>query len=113
MSKEDLRKFLESHFHIEKKITALEQEVGKLHCSCYDTADDEAEILEEIENLRAKQKAVRLAISKLENPDLEAVMIMRYINHYTESETADALHYAHRTVQEKVRKGIKKLSEII
>lgn len=111
MGKEELRKFLESHFHIEKKIISLEQEVARLHCSCFDTKAEEQEIIEEIQTLRGRQNRIRQLISKLDDYDLEAVLIMRYINHKTETETALELNYAQRTVQEKIKKAIKILTK--
>lgn len=117
MSKEDIRKSLESHFYIDKKMISLEQEVARLHCSCYDTKNEEQAILDELNDLRERQKKVRETISLLDDYDLESVLIMRYINHKTEAETADELHYAQRTVQEKIKKAIKilttKLDEVI
>ena len=72
-------------------------------------ADEEKEIDEQIVRLRQKQRDIRQLISSLNDDDLEAVLIFRYIVHNTEEQTAEKLNYAPRTVQEKIKKAVSKL----
>lgn len=108
MTKEEMRKHLDSHFHASKKILALEMEVEALSS----TSGKDAEVqrlTDEISCLREKQTAVRETIRSLNDDDLESVLIMRYINYLTVEQTADALNYARRTINEKIKKAIDKL----
>lgn len=132
MTESEMREYLEGHFYASKKIKALEAEKTQLRLSAqggaisYEgnyavskengterklihLANDEAEIDEEIRQLREKQHEIRHTIDLLEDDDLESVLIYRYIAYNTEAETAVGLNYAPRTVQEKVKKAIRKL----
>ena len=132
MNETDMREYLEGHFYASKKIKALEAEKMQLRLNAqggsisYESnytaskengiertlmslADEEAEIDKKIKYLKAKQHNIRHTIDLLDDDDLESVLIYRYIAYRTESETAVELNYAPRTVQEKVKKAIRKL----
>ena len=132
MTETEMRNYLEGHFYASKKIKALEAERRQLRINAQggaisfegnnttgksnDTernlmrlADEEKEIDEQIVRLRQKQRDIRQLISSLNDDDLEAVLIFRYIVHNTEEQTAEKLNYAPRTVQEKIKKAVSKL----
>ena len=132
MTENEVRGYLESHFYASKKIKALEEERKQLRlnaaggtisfedsgtgskstgteCKLMSLADDERELDEQISGLRDLQREVRASIASLHDNDLESVLIYRYIAYLTEEETAEGLNYAQRTVQEKIKKAIKKL----
>lgn len=132
MTENRMREYLERHFYNSKMIIALEAERtqlrlnaqgGAINYECnYTTsnenaternlmslADDEKEIDKEISEIKTEQREIRQLIYSLHDRDLESVLIYRYIAHHTEEETAEGLNYALRTVQEKIKKAIKKL----
>lgn len=132
MTEVQMRNYLEGHFYASKKIKALEEERRQLRISAqggavsyegnYTTtkanasertlvrlADEEKKIDDEIVRLRNKQREIRQLISSLDDDDLEAVLIFRYVVHNTEEQTAEKMNYAPRTVQEKMKKAIRKL----
>ena len=132
MTENEVRGYLESHFYASKKIKALEEERKQLRLNAagcaisfeesgtgsksngterklMSLADDERELDEQISGLRDLQREVRASIASLHDNDLESVLIYRYIAYHTEEETAEGLNYAQRTVQEKIKKAIKKL----
>ena len=132
MTEVQMKNFLEGHFYASKKIKALEAERKQLRLSAQggavgyegvssatrqnsternliSLADEEQKIDDEIARLRESQQKVRRTIDLLHDDDLEAVLIFRYIIHNTEEQTAEKLNYAPRTVQEKIKKAIKKL----
>lgn len=132
MTETEMRNYLEEHFYASKKIKALEAERRQLRMNAQGgaisfegnnttgksnaternlmrLADEEKEIDEQIVRLRQKQRDIRQLISSLNDDDLEAVLIFRYIVHNTEEQTAEKLNYAPRTVQEKIKKAVSKL----
>ena len=132
MTENRMREYLERHFYNSKMIIALEAERTQLRLNAqggainyegnYTTsnenaternlmslADDEKEIDKEISEIKTEQREIRQLIYSLHDRDLESVLIYRYIAHHTEEETAEGLKYAMRTVQEKIKKAIKKL----
>lgn len=132
MTETEMRNYLEGHFYASKKIKALEAERKQLRMNAQGgaisfegnnttgksnaternlmrLADEEKEIDEQIVRLRQKQRDIRQLISSLNDDDLEAVLIFRYIVHNTEEQTAEKLNYAPRTVQEKIKKAVSKL----
>lgn len=132
MTETEMRNYLEGHFYASKKIKALEAERRQLRMNAQGgaisfegnnttgksnaternlmrLADEEKEIDEQIVRLRKKQRDIRQLISSLNDDDLEAVLIFRYIVHNTEEQTAEKLNYAPRTVQEKIKKAVSKL----
>jgi hypothetical protein len=137
MNEKEVGAFLESHFYASKKIKALEAERRQLRATAqgagvnYESigstgtrqngtektymrlADDEAKIDLQISQLREEQGKVRAAIDLLNNADLEAVLISRYILHNTKNKTAKLLKYAPRAVAYKQRKAIKILCTLL
>lgn len=134
MTEEEMRMHLEKHFYASKKIKALEAERTQLRLNaaggainyednCTGTAsksngterklmslaDAEQAIDKQVLELRLLQQSIRQLIASLQDNDLEAVLIYRYILHNTEEQTAEQLNYAKRTVQEKVKRAIYKL----
>ena len=132
MTNEEMRDYLESHFYASKKIKALEAEKIQLRLNAavgtasyeennttskkngtelklMSLADEEAELDRQIVELRVQLREIRELIASLHDDDLEAVLIYRYIAHHTEKETAEGLNYAQRTVQEKIKKAVRKL----
>lgn len=132
MTEQEMRDHLEKHFYASKKIKALEAERTQLRLNAaggavsyednytssksngterklMSLADAEREIDEQIVELRLLQQSIRQLIASLKDDDLESVLIYRYIAYNTEEETAEGLNYASRTVQEKIKKAIKKL----
>lgn len=132
MTEVQMRNYLEGHFYASKKIKALEEERRQLRisaqggavsyegnytttkanaseCTLVRLADEEKKIDDEIVRLRNKQREIRQLISSLDDDDLEAVLIFRYVVHNTEEQTAEKMNYAPRTVQEKMKKAIRKL----
>ena len=132
MTENEMREYLESHFYASKKIKALEAERMQLRMDATGgatsfegnntttkengterklmrLADEEQKLDIQIAELRRLQGEVRESIASLEDNDLESVLIYRYIAYHTEEETAAGLNYAQRTVQEKIKKAIKKL----
>lgn len=103
MTEQEIKKFLKSHFYATQKIKALTEEAELLSES--QRNDIDLEIVE----LKKQQERVRQVIAELHDNDFESVLIYRYVLYNTEEQTADKLHYAPRTVQEKVKKAIKKI----
>ena len=135
MTETEVRDYLKSHFYATQKIKALESEKFQLRLDAQGgaisfegtgsapvkdnitelrlmkLADKEATIDQEIQRLTLHKDKVRQFIADLHDDDLESVLIFRYILYCTEEQAAEKLNYAPRTVQEKVKKAIKKLSE--
>lgn len=112
MTPEQMREFLDGHRHASKKIIALQMEIEALALA----SDNDVELqrlTNEISQCQTKMQAVRDAIRLLEDDNLESVLLMRYINHLTVEETADALSYARRTINEKIKKAVNKLCTIM
>ena len=135
MTETEVRDYLRSHFYATQKIKALELEKQQLRLDAqggavsYEgtgsspakdnltelrlmkLADKETAIDQEIERLTQRKDNVRQFIASLHDDDLESVLIFRYILYCTEEKAAEKLSYAPRTVQEKVKKAVRKLSE--
>lgn len=103
MTEQEVKAFLKSHFYATQKIKALTEEAELL------SENQRNDIDLEIVELKKQQERVRQAIAELHDNDFESVLIYRYVLYNTEEQTADKLHYAPRTVQEKVKKAIKKI----
>lgn len=103
MTEQEVKAFLKSHFYATQKIKALTEEAELL------PENQRNDIDLEIVKLKKHQERVRRVIAELHNNDFESVLIYRYVLYNTEEQTADKLHYAPRTVQEKVKKAIKKI----
>lgn len=67
----------------------------------------------EQEDMAIKAAAeIQDAITKLQDDDLEAVLINRYLNFLTAEQTAEAMNYTSRTIKSKTKKAITKLSTV-
>ncbi|MBP5431566.1 hypothetical protein [Ruminococcus sp.] len=136
MTEKDAREFLKSYFFATQKIKALELEKIQLRIDAQGGAVSyegnypsmkkngvesnlirlaarEQEIDEEIAQLKFKCKRVRDIIGRLEDDDLESVLINRYITYHTIEETAEIMNYAPRTVRKKQKQAYKKLCLIM
>lgn len=108
MTPEQMREFLDGHRHASKKIIALQMEIKALALTS-DNDEELQRLTNEISQCLEKMQAVRDAIRLLEDDNLESVLLMRYINHLTIEQTADALNYARQTIKDKTNKAIAKL----
>ncbi|MBQ8960580.1 MAG: hypothetical protein IJ071_05115 [Ruminococcus sp.] len=135
MTKAEVRDLLRSHLYATQKIKALEEEKHQLRLDAqggaisFDgtgpspvkdntaeirlmkLADKENAIDQEIQRLTAHKDKVRQFIADLHDDGLESVLIFRYILYCSEEQTAEKLHYAPRTIQEKIRRAVRKLCE--
>lgn len=68
---------------------------------------------DEIKNLENIKSEIMNLISKLNDSELETVLIHRYILFHTVEETAEIMNYSTRTVIRKIDTAIKKLSLIV
>lgn len=76
-------------------------------------ADTEMKLSRQILELLDVTDEISEAIAKLEDDDLETVMIHRYLLFHTIEETAEMMNYNERTVRRKQNKAIEKLSAIV
>lgn len=68
---------------------------------------------DEIKNLENIKSEIMNLIAKLNDSELETVLIHRYILFHTVEETAEIMNYSTRTVIRKIDTAIKKLSLIV
>lgn len=135
MTEPDLRHWLNRAFYADKKAKALDALVQQCReraqgltasWECNDTGRSDstengtenalmrlAEIEQKALNLRVECADILAetltAIWKLEDDDLEAVLINRYVLFYTIEQTAEIMNYAPRTVRKKQKQAIEKL----
>lgn len=135
MKTDEMREKLESYFYYGKKILALESEMSELRLRAMSStinysgtqsatktnstetklmsiADEEQSIEQQINAIHTKRAEIRHMIDKLGNPDLEAVLITRYISCYTVEQTAEQLGYSTEAIIKKTSRAIKKLCEL-
>lgn len=131
----ELRHWLNRAFYADKKAKALDALVQQCreraqgltaNWECNDTGKSDgaengtenalmrlAEIEQKALNLRLECADILAetltAIWKLEDDDLEAVLINRYVLFYTIEQTAEIMNYAPRTVRKKQKQAIEKL----
>lgn len=131
----ELRRWLNRAFYADKKAKALDALVQQCreraqgltaNWECNDTGKSDgaengtenalmrlAEIEQKALNLRLECADILAetltAIWKLEDDDLEAVLINRYVLFYTIEQTAEIMNYAPRTVRKKQKQAIEKL----
>lgn len=134
----DIKKWLNRAFHANNKANALEALVKQLReraqsvsvCyECNDTgkssstkngvenaymrlADTEMRLCNQIIELLDIDDEIRDVISKLNDNDLETVMIHRYLLFHTIEETAELINCSPETVKRKHRKAIEKLEKL-
>lgn len=134
----EVKNWLNRAFYADKKIKALEELV--LQCReraesvsvCYECndrgkstaavngtenalvklADTEQKLQRQIFELIDIADEISEAISKLNDDDLETVLIHRYILFHTIEETAESMNYGRETVKRKTNQAIEKLSRI-
>lgn len=135
----EVKNWLNRAFYADKKVSALESLVKQLReraqsvsvCyECNDTGkssstkngvenaymrlvDTEMKLCNQIVELLDIIDEIRDAISKLNDNDLETVMIHRYLLFHTVEETAELLNYSVRATQYKCTKAIKKLCTLL
>lgn len=135
MTVDEVREWLESYFYYGKKILALESEMSELRLRAMgsginytgtqssskanntekvliDIADEETRIEMEINAVHTKRAEIRAVIDSLHNPDLEAVLITRYISGYTLEQTAQQLQYSVESVKKKTNKALMLLAKL-
>ena len=134
----DIKKWLNRAFHANNKANALESLVKQLReraqsvsvCyECNDTGksssakngvenaymrlvDTEMKLCDQIIELLDIDDEIRDVISKLNDNDLETVMIHRYLLFHTIEETAELINCSPETVKRKHRKAIEKLEKL-
>lgn len=132
MTESELRKWLNRGYHADKKIKSLEKlrlrcresadglsrgggSVGgcssfnRTEAALFRLADIDRQCREEIEKLAVITEEVKAVISKLEDDELEAVLIQRYLLFNSIEQTAEELHYSIPTVKRKQKAAIRKL----
>lgn len=75
--------------------------------------DTEQKLQRQIFELLDISDEISEAISKLEDDDLETVLIHRYILFHTIEETAEIMNYSPRTVRDKQKKAIEKICLVL
>jgi len=139
MSELDMRHWLNRAFYADKKIKALDalierhRERAQGLSVCSDGNDKgksdgakngtenallklaELEEKAEAQRMQAVQELERVqnVISLLKDDDLETVLIHRYLLFETIEQTAEAMHYAARTVKKKQKQAIEKLCPLV
>lgn len=134
----DIKKWLNRAFHANNKANALEALVKQLReraqsvSVCYECndigkssstkngvenaymrlADTEMKLCNQIIELLDIDDEIRDVISKLNDNDLETVMIHRYLLFHTIEETAELINCSPETVKRKHRKAIEKLEKL-
>lgn len=132
----ELKSWLNRAFYADKKVKALEMRIEQCReraegvSICYEgndkgkssgsknnieevlirLADTELKLKNQIFELLDITDEISEAISKLEDDDLETVLIHRYILFHTIEETAEIMNYSPETIKRKQRKAIEKLT---
>ena len=73
-------------------------------------AEISLKLSQQIEELLDVTDEISEAIAKLQNDDLEAVLIHRYILFHTIEQTAELMHYSVRTVKNKQKEAVEKIA---
>lgn len=131
----EVKRWLNRAFYAEKKVKALEMHMRQCReraeglsgfCEGNDKGkssgcengtenalmklvDTEHKLQRQIIELAAISDEIFGAISKINDNDLETVLIHRYILFHTIEETAEIMNYSPRTVRDKQKKAIEKL----
>lgn len=139
MTENEMKDWLNRAFYADKKKAALEKlakrhreraegfhgfgecnDRGKSDSSVNGTedafirlADISLKLDREILELSIIEDEIREAISKLNDNDLEAVLINRYLNFMTIEETAEEMNYSVRAVYYKHNKAVRKLCTLL
>lgn len=133
---EEVKKWLNRAFYADKKVNALKElvlqcreraesvsvccernDIGKSKAvengtenALIKLADTEQKLQRQILELIGTADEISNAIAKLNDDDLETVLIHRYILFHTVEETAEIMNYSPETVKRKQRKAIEKLT---
>lgn len=78
----------------------------------YGHLENEEEINAEIARLKKVPEEIRREIAKLNDDDLEAVLIHRYLNFRTHEQTAEIMGYSVESVKKKQKKAIEILKNL-
>lgn len=133
MDELEMRRYLNRAFYADKKAKAFDMLVqqcreqaqrltrgageGSSSAGAGNSTESVLIKLADIERQADKQRAdavyilaeIKELISKLEDDDLETVLIHRYILFHTSEQTAEYMHYHPNTVKNKVKKAVQKL----
>ncbi len=133
----EMKRWLNRAFYADKKAKALDMLVAQCReCAqgfsiCYEgndkgrtdssengtenalvrLADMEMKLTKQIVELLDVTDEISEAIAKLNDNDLETVLIHRYILFHTIEQTAELMHYSTETVRRKTNTAIKKMCE--
>lgn len=136
MNSLETKQWLNRGFYADKKIKALEMRVKQCReraqsvSVCYEGNDSgtsggakngtenaymrlaeiSLKLSQQIEELLDVTDEISEAIAKLQNDDLEAVLIHRYILFHTIEQTAELMHYSVRTVKNKQKEAVEKIA---
>ena len=139
MKENELRNYLKSAYYLDKKIKSIESLVNQCRINAQrlskngeytDNAknskaenstekallklvENQQKYSDEIKNLENIKSEIMNLIAKLNDSELETVLIHRYILFHTVEETAEIMNYSTRTVIRKIDTAIKKLSLIV
>lgn len=64
---------------------------------------------EKLKELVRIREEITEAIRKIDDGDLQAVLVWRYLNYFTFEQTAEKMHYDKRTIQRKHQKALDKI----
>lgn len=135
-STNNVKKWLNRAFYADKKVKAIEMLVQQCRkraesiSACYECndrgrsassengtenaliklADTEQKLQRQLSELVGISDEISDAVAKLDDNDLEAVLIHRFILFHTIEETAEIMNYSPETVKRKQRKAIEKLT---
>lgn len=69
----------------------------------------ERQTQEKLRELVCIREEITEAIQRIEDNDLQAVLVWRYLNYFTFEQTAEKMHYDKRTIQRKHQKALDKI----
>ena len=69
----------------------------------------ERQTQEKLRELVCIREEITEAIQRIEDNDLQAVLVWRYLNYFTFVQTAEKMHYDKRTIQRKHQKALDKI----
>ena len=138
MTEQELKNYLKRAYYADKKIKVLEKLVNQCRINAQrlskngeytdtmknskaenstETAllklmENQQKYSDEIKNLENIKSEIMNLISKLNDSELETVLINRYVLLHTVEETAEIMHYSIETIRKKTNKAVKKLLEV-
>lgn len=69
----------------------------------------ERQTQEKLRELVCIREEITEAIQRIEDNDLQAVLVWRYLNYFTFEQTAEKMHYSIPTIKRKHKKALEKL----